>query len=81
MLNERRQLEELKLTITEERERRDREARNMRADMFALRTDHERLRYTISLMVSFPMQITNLPGVDNLLLSKLQMNTLLVIGI
>lgn len=48
MLNERRQLDELKLAITEERERRDCEARSLHADMMALQNDYERIRWVFT---------------------------------
>uniref|UniRef100_A0A1I8EL00 HOOK N-terminal domain-containing protein n=1 Tax=Wuchereria bancrofti TaxID=6293 RepID=A0A1I8EL00_WUCBA len=44
VLNERRQFEELKLTLAEERERRDREVKIMRSDMMALRNNYEQIR-------------------------------------
>ncbi|VDO20545.1 unnamed protein product [Brugia timori] len=44
VLNERRQFEELKLTLAEERERRDREIKIMRSDMMALRNTYEQIR-------------------------------------
>ncbi|VBB30433.1 unnamed protein product [Acanthocheilonema viteae] len=44
VLNERRQFEELKLAIAEERERRDREVRIMRNDMMTLRNNYEQIR-------------------------------------
>uniref|UniRef100_A0A915PJL1 HOOK N-terminal domain-containing protein n=1 Tax=Setaria digitata TaxID=48799 RepID=A0A915PJL1_9BILA len=44
VLNERRQLEELKLTLAEERERHDREVQVMRSDMISLRNNYEQVR-------------------------------------
>ncbi|EFO28431.2 hypothetical protein LOAG_00027 [Loa loa] len=44
VLNERRQFEELKLKLAEERERHDREVQIMRSDMMALRNNYEQIR-------------------------------------
>lgn len=44
VLNERRQLEELQLTLAEERERCNREKRIMRSDMVMLRNSCEQMR-------------------------------------
>ncbi|VDK61808.1 unnamed protein product [Onchocerca ochengi] len=45
VLNERRQFEELKLALAEERERHDHEIRLMRNDMIALRNNYEQIRW------------------------------------